>query len=374
MSIFSKPEPAYLKRNYGLDIVRAAAITLVIFGHSTILLAPPVVQLKQILYLLGFPGVELFFVLSGFLIGTSIIKSYEQKRSYTLKTIMHFWTMRCLRILPIYYIMLTANILFYYYSKKQLYIDWGYWLFTHNFFTVPSKLFMPEAWFLSIIIWFYIAFPITLALISLLFKNSSHKLHIFVSTIFFLLTGLILRIIAVSSIAPAWDEGIRKIVIFRIDAIPFGVLIAYINFYYKQFYEKNIKKIFMVSFLLVIPSFYMFICDVLSGSFGFFNKTFLFPIFDLGLACILPIAQNFKIKKSTLVSRSVTHISLMSYAMYLTHFLVISGLNRARFASLIWTRYSIFWIIMIMLSFMVYRYIEVPVSKLSLRNCSDGRQ
>lgn len=64
-------------RNYGLDVLRAAAILLVLTSHATFFIIqaiPESDQVKLISYFCGFWGVELFFVLSGFLIG-KIIKN-----------------------------------------------------------------------------------------------------------------------------------------------------------------------------------------------------------------------------------------------------------------------------------------------------------
>jgi peptidoglycan/LPS O-acetylase OafA/YrhL len=59
-------------RNFGLDLVRAVAILLVLTSHGRFLL--PEFPGKILLANGGFFGVELFFVLSGFLIGTILIK------------------------------------------------------------------------------------------------------------------------------------------------------------------------------------------------------------------------------------------------------------------------------------------------------------
>lgn len=76
-------------RNFGLDILRATAILLVVFAHyfaSTPLEAG------------GLPGVEIFFVLSGFLIGNILIRSF-QNQGPTAGTLRVFWLKRWFRTL-----------------------------------------------------------------------------------------------------------------------------------------------------------------------------------------------------------------------------------------------------------------------------------
>ena len=70
------------ERNFGLDVLRAIAITLVIASHCTYLFVqesnnPFILFIRT----LGAVGVDLFFVLSGFLIGGLLLKDIEKKRT-----------------------------------------------------------------------------------------------------------------------------------------------------------------------------------------------------------------------------------------------------------------------------------------------------
>ena len=63
------------RRNFGLDALRAAAIMMVLVSH---MYGP--------LTFLGIYGVELFFVLSGFLIGDILIRSAVRQNRFTFRT------------------------------------------------------------------------------------------------------------------------------------------------------------------------------------------------------------------------------------------------------------------------------------------------
>jgi len=79
----------------GIDLLRATAVGLVVLFHFGFV---P----------FGWPGVDLFFVLSGFLIGGSILdQTLEDRFSYR-----RFYAHRALRILPIYYSVLLLGVLF----------------------------------------------------------------------------------------------------------------------------------------------------------------------------------------------------------------------------------------------------------------------
>src|SRR5687768_5068106 len=83
----------------GLDGLRAVAVAGVVWHHSySGLDALPMMRH-------GFLGVDLFFVLSGFLITTLLLR--EQQRSGRI-SLRHFYMRRALRIFPLYYAVLIA--------------------------------------------------------------------------------------------------------------------------------------------------------------------------------------------------------------------------------------------------------------------------
>ena len=93
-------------RILGLDIIRASAIILVLIGH---LGQVGFLGNSYFCYLMGYYGVELFFVLSGFLIGQILIKEFS--KGITWKSIRQFWIKRWLRTLPLYYLVLILRII-----------------------------------------------------------------------------------------------------------------------------------------------------------------------------------------------------------------------------------------------------------------------
>ena len=95
-----KPET---ERVFGLDVMRASAILLVLLGHATVWFAS-FVPVFNIGCLGGYFGVELFFVLSGFLIGSILLRWLIDPGSTT--TLFDFWRRRWLRTLPNYVLFL----------------------------------------------------------------------------------------------------------------------------------------------------------------------------------------------------------------------------------------------------------------------------
>jgi peptidoglycan/LPS O-acetylase OafA/YrhL len=145
-----------------LDAVRGIAILVVIFHNEKGYLSPRLAPLVEN----GWMGVDLFFVLSGFLI-TGILLDTRGSRHY----IRDFYARRCLRIWPLYYALLLFMFvlvpLLQPSAGEQILADrsqpwWSYPLFLQNFFVpVPQSAVGPlgVTWSLGIEELFYLAWP-----------------------------------------------------------------------------------------------------------------------------------------------------------------------------------------------------------------------
>ena len=93
-------------RNTWLDICRSLAILLVLASHGRVLL--PDFEYKILLSNGGFFGVELFFVLSGFLIGKILLQLVDENRTRR-SDVLQFWKRRWYRTFPNYFLFLMLN-------------------------------------------------------------------------------------------------------------------------------------------------------------------------------------------------------------------------------------------------------------------------
>jgi peptidoglycan/LPS O-acetylase OafA/YrhL len=149
-----------------IDFYRFFASLIVCCGHILY-----VITNLEIFEFLSIVGVELFFVLSGFVLAPQLML-LEKNPFEHLKV---FLFRRWLRTLPAYFIALTcAAILFGYGTKLNLLQFFSY---TQNFFIdKPFLNFYPVAWSLSVEEWFYIYIPILLIVFSLVKLNRKNKI------------------------------------------------------------------------------------------------------------------------------------------------------------------------------------------------------
>ncbi len=145
-----------------LDGVRFLAIAAVLFQHS------PLFGLGQTitpLGLRGFLGVDLFFVISGFLITSLLLRERDRKGRISLRG---FYWRRALRILPLYLLVVTA-VGGYYTLVKHVpgaAQTWPfYYLMMMNFITSHISLLAPT-WSLAVEEQFYLFWPLLLVLVS----------------------------------------------------------------------------------------------------------------------------------------------------------------------------------------------------------------
>ncbi len=90
-------------RLHGLDHLRAIAIILVMIFHYGRGIPSWLEPIKQV----GWTGVDLFFVLSGYLIGFQLLKEYKDKNRIDFK---QFYFKRLFRIIPAYLAVLILDL------------------------------------------------------------------------------------------------------------------------------------------------------------------------------------------------------------------------------------------------------------------------
>ena len=145
-----------------LDLLRAIAILSVVVAHYSVVIYDHMPQWYRLIGHGGFYGVELFFVLSGFLIGRILIRSEQQLAQPS--GIAVFYVRRWFRTLPLFWLFIAVNVLMEFFLRDRrlsLTEILGHGFFLQNFAALKMSFF-GESWSLAVEEWFYLLFPFAL--------------------------------------------------------------------------------------------------------------------------------------------------------------------------------------------------------------------
>jgi peptidoglycan/LPS O-acetylase OafA/YrhL len=344
---------AHLNRSFGLDLLRTSAILLVLISHYG----------HQNFDFLGFWGVELFFALSGFLIGQILWKSYSGANKWTGAQIFNFWSRRWWRTLPNYYLFFIIMLLTTLYNHNAIpslpdllkFIWFGQFLFSHNwgFYSI--------SWSLCIEEWFYLLFPLVLFAVNKIIHNL--KTSFITTLLIFFIVSIIIRKVLVSNEPSSYLRGIT---LARLDSIGYGVLVAFIlSVYSIRAAIKNLFFFIGISLqLLTVVTLYFTSLDYIVHS------QFFLVIVPLGFALMMPLMSTMMEpeKSFSVLTTSVKKISLWSYSIYLSHgplmllsYFLLSSYRDSFLGNFLSKTIAFF--VCIGVSAVLFQYFELPLTK-----------
>ena len=311
--------------------MRAIAILSVVFSHFLWVYPDWNNGLTQLLIIAGFMGVEIFFVLSGFLIGGILYRLFVEEQQGG-RRLGYFLIRRWFRTLPNYYLILLVNLGIWIYFGRELPDYWTryFYFFQNGLSGMP--IFFTESWSLPIEEFAYVIGPVLLLLCILLFRKRYRKRSFLLVTLaiilFFFLTKVWYNQNQVPNSMDFWNVELRAVVLYRIDAIYYGVLFAFLSRQFGKGWVNN-RNIF---FLLGLALFMSLQLSVAFFGFNSYNSPILFnvfylPICSLSVALTLPWFSSLRSIPASWM-RSITWISLISYSMYLLHYSIILQLMR----------------------------------------------
>lgn len=353
------------KRVFGLDLLRAFAIFCVVQGHGERLLYDT--ALDRFTDLPVPHGVDIFFIMSGFLIGKSFI-SYLERNNNLLgrKKILTFYARTALRILPNYLFILLVNYLLVRYQvipgNTKAFPMWRFATFTQNLVT-PFWDFYWESWSLPVQWWFYVFFPLFLVLFS---RFSQPKKYIPWLCLFFVVFAIGFRLSIVGQVTDhfRWDIWMRKTVASRTENIYIGVLAAWLMCYFPKQWERHAVACFVVGLALFVATI------LIPRNLGsFYHNALYLTLSAVSIALWVPLLTRWKSCK-TVVGGFVSKISILSYAMFLTNSLVILTMDKVcpqfmhdhGIAA-----YAVFWLFVLLVAYLLHILIEKPFVKIRER-------
>jgi len=347
-------------RVFGLDFLRAAAILLVLVAHASFMFLPLTHQLEA-WWMLGHLGVELFFVLSGFLIGAILARQAEQARF----AVGRFWLRRWLRTLPNYYLFLAVNIVLARWTEGSWPHAAPYAVFLQNF-AWPQPLFFIESWSLAVEEIFYLIAPL---LVLVFGRRLAPRFDPLLLVILAIIAATALRVAYVLHFDPNWDLSLRMVSLVRMDAIAYGVVAMLLCRRRAAGLSPR-----TVAALAWCGAFGMALAVTLFLSLpkdnDLFARTGLFSLISASFAAFLPAASLWRTSGLPHpVESAVRAVARWSYALYLCQLAVMRAMN-ATFAGNAQTfggcllQAIIFMALSIASAALVYRFFEAPILRL----------
>jgi peptidoglycan/LPS O-acetylase OafA/YrhL len=158
--------------NPSLDGIRGIAVILVILLHVQVFIYHNTPVFGWLDFSGGFLGVDIFFVLSGFLITGLLIHEYQQTKSISLK---NFYLRRVLRLIPALVLLLLVTILYaaiflaQEVARQTIMVSGLAILYLTNwafaFHWVPGSDLLGHLWSLSVEEQFYLLWPVALVVL-----------------------------------------------------------------------------------------------------------------------------------------------------------------------------------------------------------------
>lgn len=296
----------------GLDVLRAVAIALVMISHAAVIPFTVGSTTAGAWRSCGPLGVDVFFALSGFLIGGILLETGERIR---LKRVLGgFWLNRWLRTLPSYYLFLGVNVALWLWVYRNI-MPWrGIGLtavFLQNTTHAPGWFFM-ESWSLAVEEWFYLLVP--LALFLAIAAGVRFRVAL-AGVLAVMLAGPLIRRALLPPPAD-WGLEIGLAVLNRIDAIGWGVAAVWFSRLRPEVWKRWANGLALVGALLIVE------CVIVANRPDFNRLWFsrvLFPtVQPLACALLLPWASC---SRGLGVAQPVaTAVARWSYSLYLINY------------------------------------------------------
>lgn len=292
-----------------LDGLRFLAVSLVMFGHWTE--AMPALH-KFDLYAASF-GVNLFFVLSGFLIAQILILNKKSEES-PVNILRTFYVRRFLRIFPLYYAVVFGCLMLRVPFARPYYESLITYTVNYPIALGDNLYYMTHLWSLSVEEQFYIFFPFLI-----LFLPSKYQMKTFIA-----LVALALFFRLAVSIAPI-DRSKAWWICYGftpgcLDCFGLGAIIAYLRVNNREYLQKLLSKkilLWVSLFVYMLLVFYevRFPNNIISMALIRLSCS-VCCFFIIGLASESLIAG---LPKLILQAKPVIYLGKISYGLYVYH-------------------------------------------------------
>lgn len=263
----------------------------------------------------GASGVDLFFVLSGFLISGLLFKEYNFLGYISFK---HFFIRRAFKIYPAFYVMMALTYMYIVTQCLDLNVKeiLPWIVFLQDYYQPQLKIVEPywiHTWTLAIEEKFYITFPVLLIYLSR--HLTAKKLP------FKLLPGICIIICGISFTVRICDKIYPQLILVpwrsefhaNMDTFSMGILIAWCYHYMPATYAclaKRYKYCFLILGIGLCLPIYLF--EMVNTQFLYHTLSYL----GYGLILLALVGQDFQRSN---IAKGIALIGKYSYSIYLWH-------------------------------------------------------
>lgn len=312
-------DPRFVTRDRrpGLDLLRALAIIVVVIYHAGIMGFPWAGRVHRF----GWIGVDLFFVLSGYLIGGQLMGPIARDRQINLG---RFFARRALRILPAYLVVLFIYALLPSWREfPEMTPLWKFLASVQNIGLHGGTAFS-HAWSLAVEDQFYLCLPFLL-----LFVSRCRRAAVIIPCVI-VIGGLFLRAFL------AWQNpgatggvsfrGFQTWIYYpswtRLDPLVFGVALAAIEKFRPQWWERLTRLapwLWLPAIGVIAFAFWLGEAEILTVT----ACVLQFPLIALGMAALLLCAVSPRLPLHRVAIPGAAFIASIAYSAYLAQKLVI---------------------------------------------------
>ena len=333
------------------DIFRAISVILVILFH-----------LNDDLFFFGFVGVDIFFVVSGFVITQSLFNYYSVSGYNGFIT--NFFFRRIKRIYPALLLVLIVSILIYFLiipygdhqflwtSKSLLFSIFGLsniYFFKNidsfDYFNLENTTPFLHTWSLGVEEQFYILYPFLL----IFFLKT--KINLVFLKILFL-------VLMFSSLFIFLDQSSTISHFYLLPSRAWELLLGSILFLHRNSIQLNINSFklnlnYLISIFLIILLFF----------YNFEKNIDYRHLVMLSIITLLLVFNFKRFKTKIIFENNLIYLGKLSYSLYLWHFPILFFISYYVDGIL---RYILVLIITLILSHLSYNLVEIPARKIKL--------
>ncbi|MEI9905214.1 MAG: acyltransferase [Asticcacaulis sp.] len=356
------------KRDIGPDLLRGLAILMVMATHMPYDHVPAAFEMWWGRY--GWFGVDVFFVLSGYLIGSELLRPVYDGRAPDLVV---FYIKRAFRILPVFWLVLAIYVFLPTLREAPTMAPaWRFLTFTVNLgLDVRTARSFSHAWSLCVEEHFYLILP----WLVLLFRKSNMRWLPLVFGIALAAGGMILRHVLwqdAQAMGGGWADFLRLVYYpswCRLDGLIAGVSLAALRLFHQGAWARWARPVWLLPLALACISVAIGMTVATGQILNEISSVVVYPLFSLGVMALLAALVQLEPHLGALRWSGLGFIAAISYSLYLCQKLVFAADIRWLPAGVTqgWWAVVVFYVSAIAVAVLLWWAVERPFLALRAR-------